>query len=319
MGAMRAASTLPFAFALAFTAMPACGGRTQLRAIPPADASLDAPADSPVDSPADAPLDAPRDAGPDAACDGGCDDGVACTHDHCDPSKGRCTHTPDDSLCPDTQLCSPRRGCNAFVYAVASDGHLYELGIPSGTLTDVGRPAAFTSDVALGHDSTLYLTDSYVLYALDRESGESTGIASILPLHEYNGLGTAPDGTLLATADVAELFLVDASSGASTTNASFPDGYRASGDVTAAGGRVYVTLATSAHPQSDTLAVVDLTSQTTTGVGDLGFRCVWGLATLGGALYGTTCDGRLIAIDESSGAAKQLAMGSAAYFGAAGR
>src|SRR5262249_30089007 len=105
-----------------------------------------------------------------------------------------------------------------------SDGHLYELGIPSGTLADVGRPAAFTSDVALGHDSTLYLTDSYVLYTLDRETGESTAVASILPLHEYNGLGTAPDATLLATADGEGSFRVHALSGDRTATASLPGG-----------------------------------------------------------------------------------------------
>jgi hypothetical protein len=300
--------------------VPACGGRTGLRVGPPAhDASVDAPIDAAGESPVDAPEEAPVDAGTDASCDGGCDDGIACTHDRCDPNRGRCTHTPDDSLCPDTELCSPRRGCAAFVYAVASDAHLYELDVPSGALADVGTPAASAGDVALGHDSTLYLTDSYNLYSVDRATGESTAIGSILPLHQYNGLGTAADGTLLATADVPQLFSVDASSGAATASASFPSGYRASGDVTAAAGNVYVALATSAHPQTDTLAVVDLTAQTTSVVGDFGFRCVWGLATLGGLLYGTTCDGRLLAIDRASGTANQLATGSIAYFGAAGR
>ena len=56
-----------------------------------------------------------------ATCDGNgacppssqvnCDDGIACTADACDASSERCTHTPDDDLCPDPQICDPQQGC----------------------------------------------------------------------------------------------------------------------------------------------------------------------------------------------------------------
>jgi len=40
-----------------------------------------------------------------------CDDGVMCTTDACDATAGRCTHTADDTLCPNNQFCDRNNGC----------------------------------------------------------------------------------------------------------------------------------------------------------------------------------------------------------------
>ncbi len=54
--------------------------------------------------------DAGRDGGP--VCPPSCDDGFECTADACE--DGRCTHEPNDSLCPDGR-CSVMLGCVATV------------------------------------------------------------------------------------------------------------------------------------------------------------------------------------------------------------
>jgi hypothetical protein len=309
----------------------ACGGRTQLP-----DLEHDAGATAP-DAPSavapgslcatDADCPVTRFCTASAHCDPAtgcsfaprsCDDGVDCTRDECSEVERRCIHTPSDSLCPTTQLCSPKRGCDAFVYSVASDGHLYETRVPSGTLVDLGAPAASLSDVALGSNGVLYATDSYVLYGVDRASGTATTIASILPLHLYNGLGTA-NASLLATADVPQLFGIDPIYGSSISRATLPSGYRASGDITALGTRVLIAAASTANPSTDTLIEVNLSTGASNVLGNFGYRCVWGLATLGAVVYGLTCEGRILTVDATTGAATEIASTAPAFFGAAGR
>jgi hypothetical protein len=255
---------------------------------------------------------------PDVSCAVACDDGIACTRDDCD-SSGRCTHAPDDTLCPQTQLCSATRGCDAFVYGAASDGHVYEVRIPSAALVDLGLSPASPSNLALASDGTLFLTDTYVLYRADRATAATTAVGSILPLHQYGGLGSSPGGSLEATADTPDLFRVDATSGAASILTPFPSGYRASGDVTTLGSLLYVSAVNIAQPANDTLLTFDATTLASRVVGNIGFHCVWGLATLGTSLYGLTCEARLLQIDANSGTATQLAKSSVPFIGAAGR
>jgi hypothetical protein len=341
---MRAAVALSLAVGLAgglaLAVGAACGSRTELYVAPPDAAAIDgAP-----------PTDAPVDAGPDvhegmacrtdadcadhryctasAKCDPtrgcvltprNCDDGVGCTNDTCDEKKKSCDHQADDTKCPPDQLCSVKRGCDAFVYGVASDQHMYEVRVPTGELVDVGSSPAFASDIALTPDGTLYSTDSYVLYTTDRGDATTKAVGSILPLHMYNGLGSRPDGTLQATADVPVVFGVDTATAASSQIAALLDGYRASGDLTTAAGQLFVTLTPNAGPTTDVLGLVDLNAQSTTVVGDTGVTCVWGLATLGDVVYGLTCMGQVVSIDAASGHATMLAQAQPAFFGAAGR
>jgi hypothetical protein len=320
-------------FLASLGAIVSCGARSQL----PAGASDAGPLDAmaPV-SPPPAPGSACRsddDCVPDRYCvvsgrcdavDGctfasrSCDDGVDCTRDSCDDVLKRCDHAPDDTRCEGAQLCSPKRGCDAFVYAVASDGHLYEARVPSGELVDVGISAAYLGDVALDSSGALFATDSYNLYGIDRATSAATAIASILPLHMYNGLGVLNGASLLATADVPDLFEVDRVSGASVAGVAFPPGYRASGDVTALGDRVFVA-AKGSSSSTDVIVELTLSSQSWNVVGDVGFPCVWGLATLGGVVYGLTCEGRILVIDSNSGAGTQIARAAPAFFGAAAR
>jgi hypothetical protein len=318
-------------------AIVACGGRTRL-SVGPSDAGValfdGSDETAPVVQPGN-PCNDDADCATDRFCVASshcdrasgcvlvarsCDDGIDCTRDVCRDDQGRCDHTPDDKLCPDAQLCSiKRRLCDAFVYAVASDGHLYEARIPSGELVDVGTSNASLGDVALDTNGVLYGTDSYVLYRVDRATSEAITVASILPLHLYNGLGIVNGTSLLATADVPQLFEIDAMNGSSRVVAPFPVGYRASGDVTALDSRILVAAAASAHPSTDTLVEVTSSTGSAIVIGDFGYPCVWGLATLGGVVYGLTCEGRILSIDAARGRATELARVKPAFSGAAGR
>ncbi|MGH7439428.1 MAG: hypothetical protein ACRENE_27380, partial [Polyangiaceae bacterium] len=185
-------------------------------------------------------------------------------------------------------------------------------------------PRAFpagASDIALASDGTLYSTDSYVLYVTDRTNATTRAVGSILPLHQYSGLGFGPDSSLDAVADVASVLAVDTTSAAARSIATLPAGYRASGDLTSLGGKLYVTLTPSAGGDAtpDSLGVIDLASEKTTVVGPTGIACIWGLATLGGVVYGLTCDGAIVALDVTTGAAKTLAQTQPAFYGGAGR
>ncbi len=312
----------------------ACGSRTGLTVQPGdgglsvADAQLTPPSvesGSPCTSDADCTVDAFCVTS--ATCDPAtgcvlvarsCDDGVACTTDSCSEASRRCTNVPDDSVCPDTELCSATRGCDAFVYAVAADGHLYEARVPSGDLVDLGQPAASVGDLALGPGGVLYATDTYVLSSVDRATAQTTTIASILPLHPYSGLGTG-SGELLATTDVPQVFAVGMLDGSSTPVASLPPGYGEGGDVTALGARVFVSLPATGNMSTDTLVAVNVATGGSTVIGEFGYRCVWGLATLGGVVYGLTCEGRLVTIDVTTGKGTAVARVAQQFIGAAGR
>jgi len=345
---MRALKLALLAAATAVLAVASCS-RTSVDFAAP-DAGLDARRDAPHDVALDvyeagpdvadgSPCESGADCASDRYCTVGtcdpakgcvfsprdCSDGFACTNDSCDEEKMACEHTPIDSECPADELCSPLRGCASFIYGCASDGHLYEVDVPGGALHDVGDSPAFASDIALAPSGTLFSTDTYVLYASDRSDATTKAVGSIMPLHQYNGLGSRPDGTLWATADVPTFFEITPSTAAATPLGALPDGYRASGDVTAAvlttagSPELHVTLTPNVSPPTDALALASSDGQSITVIGDTGVDCVWGLATLGRSVYGLTCQGLLVSLDTSTGQATTLAQLEPAFFGAAGR
>jgi hypothetical protein len=129
----------------------------------------------------------------------------------------------------------------------------------------------------------------------------------------------ALDGGLLATADVPQVFAIDAVDGSATAVGSLPSGYHASGDVTALGERTFVSAASTGNLSTDTLVEVNKVTGGSAVVGDFGYSCVWGLATLGDVVYGLTCRGQVLTIDTTTGTATEVASAVPAFLGAAGR
>ncbi|HEY4012719.1 MAG TPA: hypothetical protein VGM06_05250 [Polyangiaceae bacterium] len=248
-----------------------------------------------------------------------CDDGVSCTQDTCSETNKACVHSPEDALCPATELCSPIHDCGAFVYGVGFDNHLYETSVPSGQTFDVGLPAPLITEVALAGTGVLYATESYNLYRVDRATAAYTTVAPIIPLHQYNGLGAAADGSLLATSDAASLFRVDPTTGASAPIALLPTGDKAAGDVTTLGSQWLVPIESS-DESTFSLESFDVATLRPTIVGPMNDVCAWGLATLGGVVYILDCNGVISTLDPETGASRQVgqAMGRR-FLGAAGR
>jgi hypothetical protein len=98
-----------------------------------------------------------------------------------------------------------------------------------------------------------------------------------------------------------------------------PSGYHASGDVTALGERTFVSAASTGNLSTDTLVEVNKVTGGSAVVGDFGYSCVWGLATLGDVVYGLTCRGQVLTIDTTTGTATEVASAVPAFLGAAGR
>jgi hypothetical protein len=120
-------------------------------------------------------------------------------------------------------------------------------------------------------------------------------------------------------ADVPIVFGVSVMDASVTPIASVAGPYFESGDLTSAGGQLFATLTLMPPPATDMLAVVDLASMSTQILGDTQENCVWGLATLGGVIYGLTCKGHVLTIDPKTGASTQVGSASPAFQGAAGR
>ncbi len=243
-----------------------------------------------------------------------CDDGVGCTVDACDEGMRRCTSTPDDGRCPISHRCDPARACVARVLANTSTD-LFEVELPSGALRSLGPVAPFT-DVALHPDRTLYaVTSRGELWRLDASTRRGTYLSATgQPL---TALDATPDGTVYA-AGSAGLFRVEPRTGATRFVASFPPGLEASGDLAVYEGRLLASA--RADPSSlDTLVEFDLATGRSRVLGGLGYRCVWALAAFGSTLYGLTCEGVVLRVGASNGAATVLTRADAVFYGATAR
>ena len=229
------------------------------------------------------------------------------------PSARRAS-TPDDRLCPISHRCDAAQGCVARALT-HSNGRLYEVQLPSGVVRELAPVRAFT-DIALHPDRTLYAVSSDgVLWHLD----DVTGFASIIAAthHPMTALDAAPDGTLYA-AGREGLFRVDRATGTAAFVASFPTGLEASGDLAFLGGRLLASARRS--PNSlDALVEFDVARGEGRVVGEIGARCVWGLAALGATLYGLTCEGSVLVIDAGTGFGREVAVGAAMFNGATAR
>lgn len=248
-----------------------------------------------------------------------CDDGVACTVDECSESLRRCVSRPEDFFCPLSFRCDAERGCTARAL-VHDERSLYELDLPGGELHDLGRFPVNLTDVALAPDGTLYGASSEI-GALVRVDYHAVTYERVMRVGgAFNALDVAPDGRLFGAAD-DHVYLFDLARGEALEIATLPSGYISSGDIAFVDGELYVagTERTLSGP-SDVLFHVDIHGGVGEAVGTIGYPCVWGLAPFGARLYGVTCEGLLLELDLSTGAATFLASNPGhRFWGAASR
>ncbi len=241
-----------------------------------------------------------------------CDDGIACTRDLCGVTEEACLHVPDDALCPLSHGCDPAIGCQARALAHTAS-ELYEVKLPSGALRLIHATTDTLTDIALHGNGTLYGVNYGAVVTVDSNTGKVTVLAST---GNFNALDAAPDGTLYAGGGNS-LFTVDVTNGTATFFAAFPSPLESSGDLAFLGQRLVATA--RGGSANDTLVEFDRTTGAATILGSIGFSCVWGLAACGPTLYGLTCEGRVLRIDGTTGAATQVASSQVSFYGATAR
>jgi hypothetical protein len=248
-----------------------------------------------------------------------CADAIACTVDVCDADADTCTNTPDDTRCPISHRCDPRRGCVARVLAIDVSGGLYDVEVPSGDTRSFGRTDTVLADIALAADGTFYGATFRAVVRVDATTGATTTLAAI-ESGRFNALDFAPDGTLYG-AGSDQVVRVDPASGAVDPIATLPSGAISSGDLAfLPDGRMLLTATrTGGTVTPDELYAIPLDGRAPRLVGTMGHACVWGLAAFGTTLYGLTCNGEVILVNPDSGASRTLSRASARFGGAAAR
>jgi hypothetical protein len=241
-----------------------------------------------------------------------CTDSVACTADSCDEAKKQCDHIPDDSLCPISHICDVQLGCQAHALA-HDDTTLYDVRLPSGQVNVIGSTKKQLTDIALAPSNVLYGIGFGALYTVSQQTGVATFLKS--QSGALNGADIAPDGTLWVSGGNA-LSTLDTSTGALTFVATYPLGAASSGDLAWVGSRL---LGSAVNNGTDELVEFDVVNKTSKVLGACGFPCIWGLAAYGTTLYGLTCEGRVLSIDTTSGAATQLVLTNTTFWGASAR
>ena len=242
-----------------------------------------------------------------------CVDAVSCTVDTCDEAKKQCDHTPDDSLCPISHVCDPVLGCQAHALA-HDDTTLYDVRLPSGQVNVIGSTNNQLTDIALSPSNVLWGIGFSSLYTVNQQTGAATFFKSV-SAGSINGADVQPNGTLWVSGG-SSLSTLDTQTGTITFVTSFPNGSTSSGDLAWVGARL---LATAAGGSGDELVEFDVVNKTSKVLGPCGFTCIWGLAAYGTTLYGLTCEGRILSIDTTSGAATQLNQTNTGFWGASAR
>ncbi len=240
-----------------------------------------------------------------------CDDGIACSLDACDEATRACRHDPDDTLCPPSHVCDLALACQARVLAHDTE-NLYDVRVPSGVTSLVGRLGTTLTDVALTPGNRLYGINYTALFDVDTATG-ATRQRSTLPAGSYNAFDLAPDGTLYIGGG-RRISSIDVATGRLTAFANLPS--PSSGDIAFVANRMLVTVTGAVD---DDLVEVDVATRVARRLGSIGFPCVWGLAAYGATLYGFNCEGYILGIDTATGAGTTITQTDVTFYGATAR
>jgi len=235
-----------------------------------------------------------------------CADGLDCTEDLCTPFSG-CSSTPDDARCGPGERCEPAcRGCILDVapagrFLAHSEASLYQVDPSAPTSLYIGEIGYSVTDIAVTTDNMLWGITYSSLISINYCTGVGSYIGDVGSTATLNALVSAPDGALFAADAQGDVWRVNPTTGRGTLIGNYGTGLSSSGDLAwGPDGRLYGSVFASWSP-TDLLIAVDPASGRATLVGDTGFDDVFGLAVLGGVLYGLTTDGFLITLDMTSG------------------
>lgn len=143
------------------------------------------------------------------------------------------------------------------------------------------------------------------LYSIDPVSHTGTKIGQTGV--NLEGLAFGGNGTLYGSSG-SGFYTVSTSTGAATKVGGGVGGtFQSAGDIAyAGGGTFYATSSNSCGAYGSCLWKINATTGTGVQIGGTGYSAVWGLAMVGGSLYGLTANNDLLSLDTATGNATLL-------------
>ena len=200
-----------------------------------------------------------------------------------------------------TAVSQASNGQNIYAVSGTLPSVLYNVNVlPSGTDTVIGPvTGAFTQlDIAAtsAHPSgTLYGIDATALYTIDGATGAATVVAPLTPPTFINALAFDKDGNLYG-ASGNNIYTINTQTGAVILVGAMGSGFGSSGDIAfAPNGALYGSVFAPLSANNVLVQINPATGAATrvlpkakNGSTDLGSPNVFGLAFVGGKLYGLT-------------------------------
>lgn len=222
----------------------------------------------------------------------------------------------DAYACVVRRISAAASPAGAAILGAGSDGKLYRIFPPLGETTLIGDLPTIMTDIASYNGSLFGISSDQpsVLYRIEPHTGLGTSIGTNTGA-TLNAL-TFSSGGLLYAAGGEKLYTMDTVSGVATPvgSGSGSSTYSSSGDLEFDGaGNLYLTSSSSSG--TDQLFSINPFSGQGTLIGNTGFNSLYGLAFLGGTMYGFTNYGEVLTLNLGTGAAKQIAAYSPSFFG----
>ena len=219
-----------------------------------------------------------------------CDDG----NSHRSPELGESCEILDNN-CND--LVNDGVVCFFFAH---SNSHLYKIDPFLETATQLG-PIPSLWDMDTHPDGTLYGAGISGLYRLEGTTGDWLSVGSWSGIQgDPNGLAIDLDGVAYLTSG-NYLYTIDLDTADYELVGSMGGTFQSSGDCVV--NKDNTLLMSSRHTSTDSLIRINGATGEGTQIGEMGVGAVYGLTAAWGFLFGLTSSGKLIEIDETTGAA----------------
>ncbi len=181
-----------------------------------------------------------------------------------------------------------------------SSGQIGTIDRLTGEFTEIAVGPFFT-DIALSNDGRLFGITYDDLYSINPTTGLSSRIGSLGVSGGFNALGFSGDNRLFAAAvELSSIYTIDTLTGMASPVSSIVNlDFRSSGDIAfdPSSNRFF---AVSEETGTEVLFSIGLDG-TTTRIGDIGFREIFGLDFENGTLFGYSSDGQQITINPVTG------------------
>jgi hypothetical protein len=199
---------------------------------------------------------------------------------------------------------SATSGGTIYAATFETDSRLFRISPSRRTTTFVGYLGHEITDIAfLG--GVLYGIGFGTFYRINLQTGLGTEIGA-LKVVNGNALTNVPGHSdLLAASTTGQVFWINPTDAAVTNVGYFGVGIGSSGDLTYIGRTLYATVTRAGYVDSF-LARVNVGTGMARIIGDSGFASVYGLAPLGGTLYGATSVGAFLRFNVRTGRATLL-------------